>query len=422
MTQEEVWYKLDTAAKVYPAILSQKQPNVFRLSCTLKEPVDPVILQTALDVAITRFPVFNVRLKRGAFWFYFEENQNRPLIVPETGSPCQWIDPTKDSGFLFRVSWFRNRITLEIYHVMTDATGGMEFLKSLVYYYLFLSGKPVSPDGKILTLATKPDEEELENSFERWYDPAVMTGRGEERAFHASGTLLPIGKLRVIQGIIPACELLKRSRLLGVTLTEYLTAALVKAYFRAFPNIDDQNQIVKISVPINLRKIFPSHTLRNFSFYTNVGDRFINKDEPFETLVQKIRAHMKREVTQERILPRMNPNVNAEKNLLLRVAPLDMKQKVIKVVHKLVGEDLFTCSMSNFGVVILPESMEPYVSHFDFILSSSDRIGTNCAICSYKNELVISFSSVMQQREIEKAFFRFLAADNVPVRLVTTEN
>jgi hypothetical protein len=127
MIDEDVWYELDTAAKLYPAILSPKQANVFRLCCTLTEPVDPEILQTALYITIQRYPSFNVRLKRGLFWFYFESNTNLPVVSEETTYPCQMIDPAQNGDYMFRVSWFGHRINLEIFHVIADGTGGIDF-------------------------------------------------------------------------------------------------------------------------------------------------------------------------------------------------------------------------------------------------------------------------------------------------------
>ena len=50
--QKRQWLRLDNAAKIYPAALRKNWINVFRLSATRTEPVDPEILRTALDVTI----------------------------------------------------------------------------------------------------------------------------------------------------------------------------------------------------------------------------------------------------------------------------------------------------------------------------------------------------------------------------------
>lgn len=422
LTKEFGWYRLDTSANVYPASQSKKQPHLFRLSCTLKEAVDPEILQSALQVTIGRYPMFNVRLKRGVFWFYFETNTRIPKATEEAGHPCQGIDPMKTGEFLFRVVWFRNRIAMEIFHVITDANGGIEFLKTLVYYYLLLSGKPVLPEDKVLTLADGVDSEECENSFETYYDPTKIESRAEERAFHLSGKFLPLDTMRVIQGIIPADKMLDHVHGLGATITQYLTAVMLLAYYRAVPQMQSSSQMVKISVPINLRRLFPSRSLRNFAFYTNVGASFRDLGNEFGWILQLVQDHLKREVTTEKILPKISPNVKTEKDPLLRLTPLDIKQVVLKMAHRIMGDDFFSCSLSNLGMIRIPASMDPYIQRFDFILSVSDRVCINCAICSYDNNLVVSISSGIHERDLEREFFRILTEHGIPVNIQSTDN
>jgi NRPS condensation-like uncharacterized protein len=416
------WYKLDTSANVYPASQSKKQPHLFRLSCTLKEPINPEILQAALQVTIVRYPMFNVRLKRGVFWFYFETNTKVPIATEEVGHPCQGIDPMKTGEFLFRVVWYRNRIAMEIFHVISDANGGIEFMKTLVYYYLLLAGKAVQPEDKILTLAEGPFKEECENSFETYYDPDKVGDRAEESAFHLSGTYLPFDTMRVIQGVIPADHLLAHTRSLGGTITEFLTTTMLIAYYEALPKMQNSTARVKVSVPINLRRLFPSRTLRNFVFYTNVGAPFRELAGDFTKTLALVKDHMRTEVTAEKVLPKMNPNYKSEKDPLLRMAPLDIKQVVLKMAHRIMGDDFFSCSLSNLGVIKLPASMEPFVERFDFILSVSDRVCINCAVCSYQNNLVVSISSGIQERDIERSFFRIMTRQGIPVVIQSTDN
>lgn len=421
MKKEDTWFELDTAAKLYPAIMSPKQASVFRLSCTLTDPVDPEMLQTALYVTIQRYPSFNVRLKRGVFWNYFEPNTNHPTVSEETAYPCQMLDASKNNDFLFQVTWFGKRINLEIFHVIADATGGIEFLKTLVFYYLSLQGKVVATQGLIRTLETKIDPEETENSFVRYYDPKIVTSRAEEKAFHYSGSSLPFQHSRLIHGLISTEDLLDKVHAYHATVTEYLTAVLIKAYLNASESLIKSEDIVKISVPINLRAIFPSRTVRNFSFYMNIGEKYQQKDDRFESLLRKVSEQMKEQLQREKILARMNPNVSFEKNAAIRAVPLDVKLAVIRQVHQMIGEDLFTCSLSNIGVIGIPDSMRPFIARFDFGLSTSDKIPVNCSVCSYKGIVSITFSSSIKETTLEKEFFRFLAKDGLQVTIETSE-
>ena len=66
------WYKVDNVAKVFLATASQRDPRVFRISCTLNEEIDPDTLNEALRSTAQEWPQFQVTLHRGLFWHYFE--------------------------------------------------------------------------------------------------------------------------------------------------------------------------------------------------------------------------------------------------------------------------------------------------------------------------------------------------------------
>lgn len=418
---EDTWFKLDTAAKVYPAIISPEQANVFRLSCTLNEDIRQEILSIALEITLQRYPSICVTMKKGAFWFYFETNMNRPKVRPELSYPCQMVDIGKNRRFLFRCNFYGRRINLEFFHVVTDATGGIEFLKTLVFYYLQLRGFSVSPDGLIKTLADPLCDEETENSFLRYYDPVIKADRGsKQRAFHFRGTPLPFPQTRAVHAQLSAKALLDLVHQQQVTITEYLTAVFIQAYFRAVEAPKNLKEMVIISVPVNLRKPFPSQTLRNFTFFINVGESFEKKDQAFPVLLEKIKTDFRAQNCKEIFLPRMNPNVSAESNPVMRAAPIQMKQVVLKQAHHIIGDNLFTCSFSNLGVVNVSPLMEPYIQRFDFGLSTSEKIPLNLSMCTFRDQISMTFSASIREKAIEKEFLRFLVLQGLEVTIETS--
>ena len=411
--KNENWYPLETSAKIYPAIISPRQPSVFRLSCTFEEEIDPAILQTALNVTLTRYPGFAMTLKRGAFWFYFEELSGTPELQPEQKYPCQMIDPKEEGGFLFRVTWYKKRVNIEIFHVIADGTAGLEFLKTLAFYYLLLSGKDVRPGEFVRTLGRKPTAEEQENSFLRYYDPMIPSDRTDNPALHYSGTPLPDEHSGALHIRIKTAPLLALSHALEATLTEYLTAQLLRSFFEVLDGKADPNGCVKISVPINLRKIFPSETLRNFTYFANIGEPLSNADEPIEKTIRSVRTQLRAMCARESLISRLNPNVSSENNLLLRAAPLSLKQLVLRQAHHILGDNLFTASFSNLGIIRLDDSMEKHIRCFDFGLSCSDLVPLNLSMCSYRDAAFMTFSSRIRERSVEKAFVRKLSAEGM---------
>lgn len=75
--KKDIWYKLDLSATVYPTLQRRDFSSVYRLSVTLKEEIDPALLQQALDRTLPRFPTYKVAIRKGLFWRYLEPN-NRP--------------------------------------------------------------------------------------------------------------------------------------------------------------------------------------------------------------------------------------------------------------------------------------------------------------------------------------------------------
>lgn len=417
----ENWYPLETSAKIYPAIISPRQPSVFRLSCSFEKEIDPDILQTALNVTVTRYPGFAMTLKRGAFWFYFEEMDRTPHLQPEQNYPCQMVDPSQEDGFLFRVTWFRNRVSLEVFHVITDGTGGLEFLKTLVYYYLLLSGEDVKPGDTVRTLAHKPTPEERENSFLRYYDPEIPPDRNDSIALHYSGTALPEGHSRALHIRTQTAPLLALAHDGDVTLTEYLTAQFLRSFFEVLAGGTDSEKPVKISVPINLRKLFPSDTLRNFTYFANIGEPLSCADEPLEATLGYIRTQLRAMCAREPLISRINPNISSEKNPLLRAAPLDLKQLVLRQAHHILGDNLFTASFSNIGVIRLDDSMARHIRCFDFGLSCSDLVPLNLSMLSYGDTAYMTFSSIIEERDVERVFARKLSDAGLKLQIWSSD-
>ena len=86
------WRKLDNSAKIFPIISNKRFSSVFRLSAILKEEIKKEILIKATNNALEKFSDFKVVLKKGVFWYYFEENTKPIFIEEENTYPCKYID------------------------------------------------------------------------------------------------------------------------------------------------------------------------------------------------------------------------------------------------------------------------------------------------------------------------------------------
>jgi hypothetical protein len=114
------WLKLDNAAKIYPAARRKNWSNVFRQSVTLFDEVDTLVLKSALDVTVKRFPSIAARLRKGVFWYYLQQVEAAPEIREEYSYPLTYMSKEEMGKCAFRVIAFHNRIAVEFFHSLTD--------------------------------------------------------------------------------------------------------------------------------------------------------------------------------------------------------------------------------------------------------------------------------------------------------------
>ena len=148
---KEKWYPLDNAAQIFPLVSKKRDTNSFRFSAVLKEDVDPILLKQALKETLNRFPTFSVRLKKGVFWYYLEQNDKDVIIREEDPYFCESNDYSLQNDYLFNLSYYQKRIVIEIFHGLSDVNGGIEFFKSILYNYLLLKNIDIKNSGEVLT-------------------------------------------------------------------------------------------------------------------------------------------------------------------------------------------------------------------------------------------------------------------------------
>ena len=410
-THKMRWFPLDNAAKIYPAARNENWSNVFRVSATLKEKVDKEVLGVALETTIKRFPSFAVRLRSGAFWYYLEQLPCAPQIREENSYPLTRMSKKETRNCAFRVLVYEERIAVEIFHSLTDGNGAMIFLKSLVAEYLEQKhGICIPAKDGVLDRREEPCEGEVEDSFQK-YAGRICAGRQERTAWHIQGIQELGGFLHLTCFRMQTEVLLGKAHAYGVSLTTFLCAALMKAIQNMqkekVPNINRRKPI-KVLIPVNLRKLFPSQTLRNFVLYTTPEILPKLGDYSFEEICQVIKSKMSAEITPKMMSMMIAANVSSERLMAVRILPLFVKNLVMKAVFNAVGEKKSCLSMSNLGAVKLPEIMEPYVERLDFILGVQAKAPYNCGVISYGDGLYMNFIRNTREPELERHFHAVL--------------
>ena len=418
------WMKLDNAAKIYPAAKRRNWNNFFRISATLTEPVDVAVLRSALDVTARRFPSIAVRLRRGMFWYYLEQIPHSPAIQEEKSCPLAHVPFHEVRQCAFRVLVYHNRFAVEFFHALTDGTGGLTFFKTLLAEYLSQKYGLTIPAGDgVLGRLEEPDAEELEDSFLR-YAGNVKASRKEATAWHLTGTPEKDGFKDLVTLMIPAPVLKECAKAHGVTVTELLCAAMMQAICQLQAEKMPQRsrrKPVKVLLPVNLRNLFPSKTLRNFASYITPEVDPRMGDYTFDEICAAVHHRMGLENNPQTMRAKFAANVASEQSPLLRVMPLFIKNLAMKAVFDTVGECKSCLCLSNLGVVRLPEVMAPYVARMDFIIGVQAKAPHNCGVLTWNDTVYINCIRSIREPELELHFYRVLHQLGLPVKVESNQ-
>lgn len=416
MKKNHYWFKIDNAGKVFAAISNANQPNTFRLSATLFDSVDPKTLEKAINIILPRFESFAIKLKNGFFWQYFSENQKPFKVKKEPAIITKFEHPKKNQGYLFQVYYFENRITLETFHALTDGSGAIQFLQSIIYQYLVLLGYMIDTEG--LILGTTPlKSKENEDSYLSNYDKKAVKPEKEERAFHIKGEKFD-HQFSLLFSIIMNVDELKsmvKSRF-QATITQYFSSLIIYAIMRENSEFYIQKKPLKLFIPINLRPYYDSKTLRNFSLFLKNIFNPSDYQMSFEEIIDKVKNQFKPQLTKETLTAKISQYVRLEKKIILRIMPFFLKQFAFKFGYYLLGSKVNTTSFSNLGVVKLPKNMQPHIKSMNFIIGGH---GLSMSALTYDKQTVFNITSRFKDSSLMKAVTELLHSHGIKFHVIS---
>lgn len=407
------WERLDNTAHLFPAIAGENMTNVYRISVTLTELIDPKVLQQALNMVLPKFDGFNLRLRKGVFWYYFEENgKPAPKVTEESLFPCRYIKPNKNRSYLFNVTYYKYRINLEVFHVLTDGMGAMTFLKELTYQYLRLIHPELVGSDSLDTYTSL----NREDSFLKNYRKSSKNIYQKQKAFLMKGEKLRTGEFGVLHGYINVPELKEVCKKYGVSINEFLVAIYIWSIYSECLNQSPSKLPIRVAVPVNLRPYFDSITTKNF--FAMVSAEFYPEKESytFEEVLEIIRKSLKSQINKEHLEKLFSYNVSNEKIWIARAVPLVFKNMAMRYIYN-ASALANTSTITNLGNVSIATPYEPFVEGFHVCLSVSKGQLLKGTICSYKDTLVFTFSYILKDASVQRCFFRKLAGEGIHVEI-----
>ncbi len=415
--QNKTWYKLDNAAKIFPGQNRATWSNIFRFSIQLTEKVDPLLLERALKAVLPRFPCFDVCIKRGMFWYYFEKNPNgAPDVKPDISNPCHRVKFKENKGYLFRVYYYEKRISVDFYHALTDGRGASIFGCTLVAEYLRLKGYDIPSGYNVLDINEKATPEELEDSFVKNAGSKAKLSRVNSWVYHAKGTKLPRHMVNMTAGTIDLQELKKLAKSKGATITEFIDALLLYTMYTKQKNEERKQKNVSVQVPVDLRNTFGSKTLRNYSLTYNVRIDPNMGEYTFDEILQQVQSYLRYINTEKQLRAMTTANLKLERSIM-KYAPLFIKDLGIGLSFWITGEQTTSVLCSNLGLIKLPPEMEPYVEKLYLMAGPGVLNGARCGAVGYKDTFTLIFANIYEESDIERFFFTQLVKMGLHVKI-----
>jgi len=416
------WYPLDNAAKVFPAVMTRRTSTLFRLEAVLDSPVRTLLLQQALENILPRFPYFQVELRRGFFWYYLQFIDLVPRVEPEQGYPCRYIPIRRGGCHLFRTIAAENRVAVEFSHILTDGTGALVFLKALLGEYFRLSGEDVSQMEGVFTREETPDPQEGEDAYKRYMDNSIPSPEKLSRAFHIPYPLAAKPVYHTVHGFLSAGAVAARAGEYGVTVTEFLAALFIQTLQTVRQSMKNpgRNRVsstIRLEIPVNLRRLYPSRTVRNFTLFVTPGIDLRLGPWSFPEILKVVHHYMKVEVDARFINRQIARNVRGESHPLVRITPLGLKNFLLSLAYKKFGDSLYSGFLTNLGRITLPPELERHVRQIRFIPPRNPITKSNCGITGYGDRLTISFGRHVRESEVERIFFTGLREQGIPVTI-----
>ena len=408
------WRRLDNSAKIFPMSTGEKYSTVFRVSVLLKEKVIPEILEEALRETLEKYKSFKVKLRAGFFWYYLEQNTKNPTVEEEKDYPCKYIDPKKNNDYLFKVTYFENKVNIDIFHALTDGNSGSAFFREIIYTYLEKCYKnDLKPENRLI----RKIEYNTEDSYMKNYDKKAKSNESKKRAYELKGKKIKLGAISAIHEIIDLEDLKKECAKYNVTVTQYLTAVLIYVIYNQNYINNKGKKPIKVCIPVNLRKYFPSKTMSNFFSYITLVAKMNRRElDEFEGIIEFVKNEFERRLTEEEIIKTMSANVKLGNNPFIKIIPLPLKNVIVRLSYLEIRKHS-TITYSNTGRIGIIGDYKKYIDYFLLLIAPDSVEKIKCSSCTFENKIVFTFTSILDDNKIEKGFYNFLKNKGINVEI-----
>ena len=231
-----------------------------------------------------------------------------------------------------------------------------------------------------------------------------------------------MGRIHVITASIPVLPLRELAARYGATVNDLLVALYIQAFCRLqLAGEHHPRRPIVIAVPVNMRRFYPSRTLRNFFLRVHPQVNQVYGAFTLEEIIAEVHFSMKLMTNEKYLNAQMFANVRSERMLGARLVPLLLKNQILRLAYLIYGDSRTTSTLTNVGTIQLPEAMQARVEGFDVMMGPSLSNWINCAAVSYQDVLTLTFSRRMREPLVERLFLTQLVQLGIPVQVSSNQ-
>lgn len=399
------YYPIDNSAILYLAQMGRDHTNVYRFTITLAEPVRPELLQQAADSVFRRFPTIFAGVHPGFFSYSVVPAEIAPRVQPDPGF-LHTMQLQEMKQCAYRIYYSGCDIIIEAFHALTDGYGAVASFRTLTAEYLYLRHGLDSPERTQMLGSGEPDwQAELEDAY---LDYAEEKTAGLLNRYSYQ---LPGGnrdwKVKVSAEYFSTKALLDAARSSGVSISAMLSGLMAEAVMeiQRRHGTGGREKPVRIMVPIDLRRKFPSRTLRNFILYAlptlEPSELYLPRMERMKRFQQQIRQQTERGF----LAGQISRNVALQNSLWFRMTPLAVKCGIFRVIYRFFGERNSSITLTNLGPVTLSQELKNHIRRIEVHLTPRRMSPYNCGLISCGDDTCISISRFGAEPELAELFF-----------------
>ncbi|WP_430814033.1 hypothetical protein [Carboxylicivirga sp. RSCT41] len=394
----------------------------MRLTANLKERVRISSLFKAVKRAERRFPYFKVSLHGGFFWYYLEQVNDQISIQHDNAVACKAFNRKTENNLLVRILVYKNKISAEFSHILTDGYGLLTFLKTILIYYF--QDKGILEANRIDRFYTmQADKEEFEDAYNRYFKENIPHVIKQAKAFHLPFLLKKKPRFDLLFAILSIEQIKQKAKEKGVSITDYLVAVylltLQDIYHQYKRNrIYLSSNIARIQVPVNIRNIYPTKSMRNFSLFVMPEIDFRLGEYTFDEILKVVYHKMQLETDEKLISKIISRNVSSERNLIVRGIPIWLKSIILYYKYHSQGTNMYSGVLTNLGKVELPDPIRKKVDYFTISPPPPNKkLKINCGVIGYEDTLTLSFGNITDSNEFERGYLHFLSQQGINIRI-----